>query len=113
MTREEMTNKIAILHNDIAVKQNELDNFEIEEDDDIYDAFLDNACPDYRIGYLTFSASQVLKELDPTAYRCGKSEYFSDLDPTEDDGYIAIQDKIDDLTAELEELQSELEDEEV
>ena len=35
-----------------------------------YDDELDETHQDYEIGDLTFSASQVLKECDPTAYRC-------------------------------------------
>lgn len=35
-----------------------------------YDDMLDETHQDYEIGDLTFSASQVLKECDPTAYRC-------------------------------------------
>lgn len=35
-----------------------------------YDDELDETYQDYEIGGLTFSASQVLKECDPTAYGC-------------------------------------------
>lgn len=39
-----------------------------------YDDVLDDMYPPYEIGYSTFYASRVLKELDPTAYRCGLSD---------------------------------------
>lgn len=44
-----------------------------EESD--YDNFLDEAYGTFSIGYCTFDASEVLKECDPTAYRCGFADY--------------------------------------
>ena len=39
-----------------------------------YDDELDEVCQDYEIMGLSFSASQVLKECDPIAYRCGLND---------------------------------------
>ena len=39
-----------------------------------YDDDLDETHQDYEIGDLTFSASRVLKECDPIAYRCGLND---------------------------------------
>ena len=39
-----------------------------------YDNELDETYQDYEIMGLSFSASQVLKECDPTAYRCGMND---------------------------------------
>lgn len=47
--------------------------------DNSYDDLLDEDNEEYRIGYLTFSASDVLKNCDPVAYRCGKNDYESSL----------------------------------
>ena len=47
-------------------------------DDDLkeqYDEMLDEVYGEIKIGTLTFSPSRVLRELDPTAYRIGLSEY--------------------------------------
>lgn len=38
---------------------------------DNYDDLLDETYPEYKIGYSSFSASQILKECDPIAYKCG------------------------------------------
>ena len=40
-----------------------------------YDETLDDIYPEYKIGYSTFYASDILKKMDPTAYRIGKQEY--------------------------------------
>jgi len=51
-------------------------------DDDLkeqYDEMLDEIYPEIKIGTLTFSPSRVLRELDPTAYRIGLSEYEDSL----------------------------------
>lgn len=47
-------------------------------DEDQYDELLDQDGP-VRVAGLEFNPSQILKELDPTAYRCG----FNDLNETE------------------------------
>lgn len=92
----------------------------ITEDEayDRYDDMLDGVVEDMVIGDLTFSASQVLKECDPIAYRCGFSDFESSQiedevwfedNPTEDDtdweqywedfgsGKIKAEDRKDDL----------------
>lgn len=40
-----------------------------------YDDWLDEISSEVTIGSLTYSASRVLKEVDPIAYRVGLSEY--------------------------------------
>jgi len=50
---------------------------------DAYDAFLDEVYPEIKIGYLTYSASQVLKAVDPIAYRVGFSDYADMLETEE------------------------------
>lgn len=47
--------------------------------DNNYDDLLDEDNDEYQIGYLTFSASEVLKNCDPAAYRCGFSDYESEI----------------------------------
>jgi cell division septum initiation protein DivIVA len=48
------------------------DNCEYSEDE--YDELLDDCYPDYNIGYMTYTASQILQECDPIAYRIGLGE---------------------------------------
>lgn len=41
----------------------------------MYDDMLDEVYPDCQIAGLTYSTSHALKELDPTAYRCGFNDW--------------------------------------
>lgn len=52
---------------------------------EMYDDLLDDDGP-VRIGNLTYSASHVLREVDPVAYRCGFNDYVDFL--TEDDIFV-------------------------
>jgi len=52
---------------------------------EMYDDLLDCDGP-VRIGNLTYPASQVLREVDPTAYQCGFNDYVDFL--TEDDIFV-------------------------
>ena len=40
-----------------------------------YDDLLDMSYREVKIGHCTFTASQILKNCDPTAYRCGINDY--------------------------------------
>ena len=42
---------------------------------EMYDEFLDEIYGEIKIGYLTFNASDIVKELDPIAYQTGFSDY--------------------------------------
>lgn len=48
------------------------------ENEEMFDEFLDDVCPEYKIGELTFYPSQILKSCDPIAYQIALSE-FEDL----------------------------------
>lgn len=47
--------------------------------DNNYDDLLDEGYDEYKLGCSTFSASMILKNCDPVAYRCGQSDYESSL----------------------------------
>jgi hypothetical protein len=49
-----------------------LQDYEIEEQ---YKSMLDECYPVYSIGGMEYSASDILKECDPIAYRVGLSDY--------------------------------------
>jgi hypothetical protein len=52
---------------------------------DRYDEMLDDCCELVRIGSLTYDPSHVLKNVDPTAYRCGFSDWLDSEDLTTDE----------------------------
>lgn len=52
---------------------------------EMYDELLDECYEPFKIGDLEYSPSQVLKDVDPTAYRIGKQDY---LDSLVEDGQL-------------------------
>jgi len=56
---------------------------EFEKDLEIkesYNQLLDEIYPDVKIGYSTFTASEILFNCDPIAYRVGLSDYEASLE---------------------------------
>jgi len=51
---------------------------EITEEE--YRELLNELYPEVCIGYLTFDPGRIVEELDPTAFRCGLTDYESTLD---------------------------------
>jgi hypothetical protein len=77
---------------------------------------LDECFPDCEIAGMSFTTSRALKELDPTAFRCGESDYIDSLSLVEINGDYYEQDAVeaerdslvDDLESELSDLEDEL-----
>ena len=46
---------------------------------EMYDEFLDEIYGEVKLGYLVFSPSEIIKTLDPIAYRVGMSDYEDSL----------------------------------
>lgn len=60
---------------------------------EMYDEMLDDCYPEYTIGYASFTASEILKTLDPIMYREGAMEYFNSInDMVLVDGYTVTED---------------------
>jgi hypothetical protein len=57
----------------------DIKNEPLSEEYEEYDDFLDEVSGDVQIGILSYSASQVLKEVDPIAYRCGFSDWLDSM----------------------------------
>ena len=53
--------------------------------EEMFEELLDDCYPEVKIGYLTFSPSQVMKELDPIAFKIGVDE---NLDSLAQDGQL-------------------------
>lgn len=80
--------------------------------DEMYDDMLDECCGPVHIGALEYGAAYALKELDPTAYRCGKVDYLDG--ETRDGGLCEVNGEYyqeADVQEVLEELADEDEDE--
>jgi prefoldin subunit 5 len=102
---------------DLDEVQTEVDNFEIDEDnyEEQYCEML-NEDGDIMIGSLRFTPSDVLNEMDPTAYSIGLSDYVDSLDIDDDPEYEKLKEDLESLeenkerTEEMiEELEEELE----
>ena len=96
----------------IADKEKQQEQIELDPDDfaDQYDELLDESGTVEAGGY-SFYPSRILKELDPTAYRCGLNDYADSVfDVTENDEYKALQEEIDQLESDIEDLESDVED---
>jgi predicted nuclease with TOPRIM domain len=112
MTRlEELQAALASKEAEYTDIQSEMENFEIEVSDELYDEMLDDCYGEVQIAGLTFSTSYALKELDPTAYDCGKNDYADSLDPSGDPEYQELQERLGDLRDEIAELEAEIEEE--
>lgn len=98
------TERIEELKALIAEKEKEIKNWEPDQDDYVeqYEEMID-AQGDVVIGSLRYSPSYVLKEIDPTAYRCGLNDYIDslDLEPEE------LKEELEELENELSELEDE------
>ena len=105
----ELESSIVIKQSEITSKQSEIDNFEYECSDNEFSDWIDSIYPEVNIGSLTFSPSDVMKELDPIAYRCGKSDYESNYDLDNVEEYTDLKDELEILEYELELLDAELE----
>ena len=51
-----------------------------EQVQEMYDDMLNDVYGPVKIGYLEFDPSEILRELDPIAYRCGLADYESELE---------------------------------
>lgn len=83
--------------------------------EELYANMLDDCYGEVEIAGMTFQTSRALKELDPTAFRCGEVDYIDSLNLVEISGDYYEQDAVeqerDGLIEELESEISDLEDE--
>ena len=104
--------EIRKMQSQIADKEKQQEQIELDPDDYEYqfDESLDDSIPEIEICCLTYSPSHVLKNVDPTAYRCGLNDFVDSLDVEDSDEYEALQEEIDQLKSDIEDLESEIED---
>lgn len=88
----------------IAELKRQIDTFEIDQDKykESYKELIDERGPVFVAG-MKFTASRILEELDPIAFRCGLNDYVDSLSLSDDEDYQALE-------SELEELEDELND---
>jgi peptidoglycan hydrolase CwlO-like protein len=107
---ENLQAKIEEVKRQIKSKQAEIDNFEIDPDEfeEQYCEMLDEEGPVKVVG-LTFDASAIIREMDPTAYRCGLNDYVDGIDKADVKAYQELEEELEELESELSDLEEELE----
>lgn len=83
------------------------DNCKAVDLEEMYDEMLDECYGPICIGLLEYQTSQVLKEVDSTAYRCGMADYEYDLGLVEIDGEYYMLNDVEEALEELADLQEE------
>lgn len=92
----------------------EVDNFYPDEDDydDQYNDYLDEVYGDVDVAGYSYSTSDLLRRIDPIAYRQGLSEYVDGLDFDEIDEYVELKEKVEELKSNIESIESKIEESE-
>jgi len=106
----ELTEELSELKSSLERKRQEAENWEVEISNDQYDEMLDDVYGDVQIAGITFSTSYILRALDPTAYRCGKSDFEYDMDKDNDPKYVELQEQIEELESEIADLEEQIEE---
>jgi len=89
--------------------QYNIDNFELNESDyeEEYCNLLDEE--DVLVCGITFRPSQILKELDPTAYNVGLTDYVDGVDFYYNSDYIDLENELQDIENELQDIENKIE----
>lgn len=97
---------------EIADKEREIRNFgfNYEVPDEEYDQMLDDCYGDVDICGSTYSASYALKNLDPVAYNCGKSDFDSSYDYSATVEYQDLEEQLEELESRRDDLENEVND---
>ena len=111
-TIESIKTQIEVIESKIQSLQSDIDNYEIEISEEQFNDFLDDCYPEIEIMGMTYAVSYALKELDPIAYNCAKSDYESNYDLDDCEEYNDLKDELENLENELESLNDQLESEE-
>ena len=112
-TIEQVKTEIENLELNITELKAKIDGFEYSLTDSEFDDYLDKSYDDesydeVNICGMTYSASYTLKECDPIAYRCAKSNYEGNFDLDDCTEYTEMLKELESLESELESLQDEL-----
>ena len=107
---EQLQRDIEDKQGEIATVQSNIETFEYTCDDAQFDEFLDDAEQTVYICGMEFYPSDILKNCDPIAYRCAKSDYEANFDLNGIPEYNDLIKELDDLESQLDDLQTELDE---
>ena len=114
LKKQEMKERLELLQEELDSLISKRDNFELDPDDyrEMYDDFLNQCGEDVNFGYISFTRSEILKQMDETAYEMGLEDYVDCQEIEDDSTYQEIVEEIEEKESEIEELGAELEEEE-
>ncbi len=95
---------------EIATAQSNIVTFEFSCTEEQFNDFLDDVEQSVTIYGIESYPSDILKNCDPIAYRCAKSDYESNFDVSDCEEYQELQKQLEELETELDELESQLDD---
>jgi hypothetical protein len=101
-TLEELREELADVEREIAA-------FDPDDhlDEDTYADMLDECWGPVKLCGMEYAASQVLREVDPTAYRVGFNEYAASMEPEDFEAYCELVDQRDELAERIEEMEAD------
>ena len=106
-TIEQVQAEIENLELNISELKADIDGFEYSVTDSDFDDYLDELGEQHTsVG--SFYPSDILKNCDPVAYRCAKSDYESNFDLDDCIEYTDMVEELESLESDLESLQDEL-----
>lgn len=105
----EKEQKQAEIESSITEKEHEINRFEYECSDEEYEDFLNECYEAVTICGFVYEQGTLLKQLDPIAFSCGKSEYESNYDLEDVEEYQDLKAELESLEDELSDIESELE----
>ena len=111
-----LKNKLLLCEATLESKQGNLEELErsqsnIELDNDDFISQYENMLDEIEGEFMNMNASYILKECDPTAYRCGLNDYVdAHGDVTETEEYQDLQSDIETLESEIGDFEIEIED---
>lgn len=108
---EELKDKFSQVESDVKNKQVELNSMELDPEDyeDQHDEMLDDSYGDF----MNYSASHILKQVDPIAYRESLLSYVDGLEVSDTIEYQDLEREIVDLETYLADIESDIEDLEI
>jgi len=95
----------------VADKQNEIDNFDKSRyyTEEMYDQDLESIYGDsVEVCGMTMNPVYILKECDPTAYRCGMNDLIDNKDNSDFEEFNELETELEELEDELSDLELEL-----
>ena len=89
-----------------------MQTYEIDADEHIkdYEDTLHDLYGLVEICGLTYDPAHALKEIDPTAYRCGLSDYVDSLDKEEEPDYMEVKEELEEIESDIETVTEQIED---